>query len=199
MTWLAAGDVAGWLADRVWTTAGQVAPSGPKLPQQLRAVITFEWGRMEHVKTRMTSLDIRAAVNELRRTCVHLRLANVYDVNISRRVYLLKFAASDQKHYVLIESGVRFHTTVWKRSKNVLPSCFTMRLRKYLRTRRLEAVQQIGADRVIDFVFGTSQKAMHLIVEFYVSVGSYFERTVIRLHSRLLTNYSAIIRREIFF
>lgn len=122
-------------------------------------------------KNRMTSLDVRGAVTSLRPLILGLRLSNIYDMNYTKRVYLLKFAKGDEKRHVLIESGFRFHTTEWKRDKNVIPSAFAMKLRKYLRTRRLDALYQLGADRVVDFVFGTDPiKQTHLIVEFYVSV-----------------------------
>jgi predicted ribosome quality control (RQC) complex YloA/Tae2 family protein len=51
------------------------------------------------------------------------------------------------------------------------PSNFTLKLRKHLRTRRLEDVRQLGVDRVVDFVFGTGENAHHLILEMYAQVG----------------------------
>lgn len=50
------------------------------------------------------------------------------------------------------------------------PSNFTLKLRKHLRTRRLEDVRQLGVDRVVDFVFGTGENAHHLILEMYAQV-----------------------------
>jgi hypothetical protein len=51
------------------------------------------------------------------------------------------------------------------------PSNFTLKLRKHLRTRRLEDVRQLGVDRVVDFVFGMGENAHHLILEMYAQVG----------------------------
>ncbi|XP_053993167.1 ribosome quality control complex subunit NEMF-like isoform X2 [Hylaeus volcanicus] len=51
----------------------------------------------------------------------------------------------------------------------MLPSAFVMRLRKFLRTRRLLDFKQLGADRVIDFIFQTGSSVTHLIIELYVS------------------------------
>jgi predicted ribosome quality control (RQC) complex YloA/Tae2 family protein len=51
------------------------------------------------------------------------------------------------------------------------PSNFTLKLRKHLRTRRVEDVRQLGVDRVVDFVFGTGENAHHLILEMYAQVG----------------------------
>ena len=50
------------------------------------------------------------------------------------------------------------------------PSNFTLKLRKHLRTRRLEDVRQLGVDRVVDFVFGCGDNAHHLILEMYAQV-----------------------------
>lgn len=51
-----------------------------------------------------------------------------------------------------------------------VPSNFTLKLRKHIRTRRLEAVRQLGVDRVVDFVFGSGEAAYHLILEMYSQV-----------------------------
>ena len=50
---------------------------------------------------------------------------------------------------MLIESGVRVHLTTYERDKAQVPSNFTLKLRKHVRTRRIEKVEQLGADRVI--------------------------------------------------
>lgn len=118
----------------------------------------------------MTAIDVRALVAQLRPLLVGLRLANIYCVNFSRRMYLLKFAKGDAKHQVLIESGIRIHTTDWQRDKSIIPSSFVMKLRKHLRTRRLEAINQLGVDRSIDFTFGVEHNATHLLIELYVAV-----------------------------
>ena len=57
------------------------------------------------------------------------------------------------------------------RDKPDAPSNFCLKLRKHLRTRRLEAVKQLGVDRVVDFTFGSGDAACHLILEMYAQVG----------------------------
>ena len=42
----------------------------------------------------------------------------------------------------------------WAKEKADTPSNFTLKLRKHLRTRRLEDVRQLGVDRIVDFSFG---------------------------------------------
>ena len=50
------------------------------------------------------------------------------------------------------------------------PSNFTLKLRKHLRTRRLDEAKQLGVDRVVDFSFGTGEACYHLILELYAQV-----------------------------
>ena len=78
-----------------------------------------------------------------------LRVANVYDV--SGRLYLLKMTKGGVKETLLIESGIRVHTTEFLKNKKDVPSGFSMKLRKHLRTKKLISIKQLGMDRVIDF------------------------------------------------
>ena len=68
-----------------------------------------------------------------------------------------------------MESGVRFHSTKFARDKSDMPSPFAMKLRKFIRTKRLEDVRQLGTDRVVDFKFGSGEAVYHIIMELYAS------------------------------
>ena len=61
------------------------------------------------------------------------------------------------------------------KSKAETPSNFTLKLRKHVRTRRLEDVRQLGVDRIVDLTFGSGEATYHIILELYsqVSAGSY--------------------------
>ncbi len=61
------------------------------------------------MKQKMTAMDVRALVLLLRKKLVGLRVANIYD--ISGRLYLFKMSKGGAKHNMLIESGIRIHTT----------------------------------------------------------------------------------------
>ena len=50
-----------------------------------------------------------------------------------------------------------------------MPSGFSMKLRKHIRTQRLEDVRQVGMDRVVDFKFGSGDASNHVILELYAS------------------------------
>lgn len=97
------------------------------------------------------------------------RVANIYD--LSDKCYLFKFAVPGKsaKVTLLMESGLRFHTTKYARDLPEVPSAFAMKLRKFIRTKRLEDVQQIGIDRVVDFKFGSGDAVNHVILEMYAN------------------------------
>eukprot|EP00904_Undaria_pinnatifida_P003756 jgi/Undpi1/13381/HiC_scaffold_8.g03040.m1 len=119
-------------------------------------------------KTRFTAADVRAMVRDLRSSVLGLRVVNVYDLDA--KTYLLKLASPGQeKAVLLLESGVRFHTTKFAHTKSDMPSGFSMKLRKHSRTQRLEDVRQVGMDRVVDFKFGSGDASNHVILELYAS------------------------------
>ena len=94
-----------------------------------------------------------------------MRLSNIYDLN--SKILLLKFAKPDSRQQILIESGFRCHLTDFARAAAPAPSQFVARLRKFLKTRRVTGVSQIGTDRIIEFQF--SDGAYRLYLEFFAS------------------------------
>ena len=111
-------------------------------------------------------LDVVAAVRDINQLGVGYRVANLYDIDL--KTYLFKLQKKDcPKLTLIMESGVRFHTTKYVREKSPAPSPFSMKLRKYIRTRILYSCQQLGSDRVVDFSFGKGEACYHLILEMY--------------------------------
>ncbi|OQO11630.1 hypothetical protein B0A48_03357 [Cryoendolithus antarcticus] len=115
------------------------------------------------MKQRFSSLDIKIIAHELSNTLTTLRLSNIYD--LSSRIFLLKFAKPDHREQLLIDSGFRCHLTAFSRGTAAAPSPFVARLRKFIRTRRVTSVRQVGTDRVIEIVF--SEGLYRLFLEFY--------------------------------
>ncbi|KAL9117817.1 MAG: hypothetical protein Q9187_005638, partial [Circinaria calcarea] len=115
------------------------------------------------MKQRFSSLDVKVIAHELSNALCTLRLANVYD--LSSRIFLLKFAKPNQRQQMIIDSGFRCHLTSFTRATAAAPSAFVTRLRKYLRTRRVTSVSQVGTDRIIEFQFSDGQ--YKLFLEFY--------------------------------
>ncbi|KAL1803663.1 hypothetical protein ACET3Z_032310 [Daucus carota] len=124
------------------------------------------------VKVRMNTADVAAEVKCLRRL-IGMRCSNVYD--LSPKTYVFKLMNSSgqtesgesEKVLLLMESGVRLHTTEYIRDKSNTPSGYTLKLRKHIRTRRLEDVRQLGYDRIVLFQFGLGANAHYVILELY--------------------------------
>lgn len=89
----------------------------------------------------------------------------IYDID--NKTYLIRLQQSETKYVLLLESGIRFHTTSFEWPKNVAPSGFSMKLRKHLKNKRLEKLEQLGVDRIVDFQFGINEAAYHVILELY--------------------------------
>ncbi|XP_069712886.1 ribosome quality control complex subunit NEMF [Phaenicophaeus curvirostris] len=117
------------------------------------------------MKSRFSTIDVRAALAELRHSLLGMRVNNVYDVD--NKTYLIRLQKPDCKATLLLESGIRIHMTEFEWPKNMMPSGFAMKCRKHLKTRRLVSVKQLGIDRIVDFQFGSDEAAYHLIVELY--------------------------------
>ncbi|KAM0439777.1 hypothetical protein ACHAPT_000872 [Fusarium lateritium] len=117
------------------------------------------------MKQRFSSLDVKVIAHELQERLVTLRLSNVYD--LSSKILLLKFAKPDNKKQLVIDTGFRCHLTEFARTTAAAPSAFVARLRKFLKTRRLTSVSQVGTDRVLEFQFSDGQ--YRLFLEFFAS------------------------------
>ncbi|KAI9641696.1 hypothetical protein NHQ30_009552 [Ciborinia camelliae] len=115
------------------------------------------------MKQRFSSIDVKVIAHELSSALVTLRVSNIYD--LSSKIFLVKFAKPDNKQQILIDSGFRCHLTDFSRATATAPSVFVQRLRKYLKTRRVTQVSQIGTDRIIEFQFSDGQYRLYL--EFY--------------------------------
>jgi len=113
----------------------------------------------------MTLLDVKASVANLRAQILGARVANVYDID--PKTYLIKTAKGGEKVMLLLESGVRFHSTAFMRDKSNTPSGFSLKLRKHIRTKKVEEVRQLGVDRVVVLTFGVGDEAFHLILELF--------------------------------
>ena len=94
-----------------------------------------------------------------------LRVSNIYD--LSSRIFLFKFAKPGKREQLLVDSGFRCHLTSFSRTAASAPSAFVSRLRKYLKSRRVTGVSQIGTDRVIEISFSDGQ--YRLFLEFFAA------------------------------
>jgi hypothetical protein len=122
------------------------------------------------MKNKLSLLDVIAITRDLSSRLLSMRVNNIYDVD--SKTFLLRLQeAGGKKATLLIESGVRVHTTRYVRDKPILPGAFCMKLRKHIRGRRLTGITQMGGargtERVLDFAFGSGDATYHMIVELY--------------------------------
>ena len=118
------------------------------------------------MKDKFSSIDVLSVVGNIREKLIGRRVANIYDVD--SKTYMITLSASNQeKAIIMIESGVRVHTTKYLREKSKIPSVFTLKLRKHIKSKRLEKVEQLGVDRVIDLTFGSGEVSCHILIELH--------------------------------
>lgn len=124
------------------------------------------------MKSRFSTLDLMAILPQLS-SMLGMRVSQIYDID--HKTYLIKLSRTateaktleTDKKVLLIESGIRIHSTEYDWPKTTAPSGFTMKLRKHLKNKRLEKISQLGVDRVVDLQFGTNEAAYHIILELY--------------------------------
>lgn len=80
---------------------------------------------------------------------------------------MFKLAKPGSREQLLVDSGFRAHLTDFNRTTAAAPSTFVSRLRKYLKSRRVTAVSQIGTDRIIEITFSDGQYRLYL--EFFAA------------------------------
>ena len=117
------------------------------------------------MKTVMSGLDLRAIANELSRM-VGSHCKKCYQPHYEQVVLRLRAKSGGNTDLVLIR-GKRIYTSQRDRPMPQYPAPFAMVLRKVLTNARLKAVEQVGFDRVLRFVFENSHGAFHLYVEVF--------------------------------
>lgn len=77
------------------------------------------------MKQKLSALDLKLLVSELRNSIESYRLNNIYNIADSNKQYLLKFNKPDSKVNVIIDCGSRIHITEFARqtSNDTLQFC----------------------------------------------------------------------------
>ena len=157
-------------------------------------------------KARFDNIDTAAMVNELKITAVNNKVVNIYDLDFDHvegigqssggKKILIRmnrstattsgplvssdidpYDPSAQKRSLLIESGIRFNTSIVSHDQSVVAggdtstsskSTLVTLLRKHLKNTHLISIKQLGnLDRVVDFTFAGNAGEKHLIWEGY--------------------------------
>ena len=103
------------------------------------------------MKTVMSGLDLRAIASELSQM-VGSHCKKCYQPHYEQVVLRLRAKSGGNTDVVLVR-GKRIYTSQRDRPMPLYPPPFAMVLRKSLTNARLKAVEQIGFDRVLRFVF----------------------------------------------
>lgn len=168
------------------------------------------------MKPRFTAVDIAAMVGSLRPHLLGSRVLNVYD--IGGKLFLIKFTTSiasaeteeqededkpdRSKPVLLIESGIRLHLTEVERKKSQIPSGWTMNLRKLIKGKQLERMDQIGVDRVVVLQFGIAEKAINIILEMYakgnIVVTDLSGKVLMLLRSHSFDDVNVVAKGEVY-
>lgn len=117
------------------------------------------------MKQRISALDLQLLTVELRDSIESYRLNNIYNIADSSRQFLLKFNKPDSKINVVVDCGLKIHTTEFTRPTPPVPSGFVAKLRKHLKAKRLTALRQVSNDRIIVFQFAEGKN--YLVLEFF--------------------------------
>uniref|UniRef100_A0A060TCW5 Ribosome quality control complex subunit 2 n=1 Tax=Blastobotrys adeninivorans TaxID=409370 RepID=A0A060TCW5_BLAAD len=118
------------------------------------------------MKQRFSYLDLKIIQSELQAQILNYRLQNIYDLTTSSRHFLLKFQVPDSKKLVMVDPGFRIHVTEFSRSTAPSPSSFVTKLRKHLKTRRLNQIRLAPLNRVLVLSFSDGN-LYHLVFEFF--------------------------------
>lgn len=119
------------------------------------------------MKQTLNTHDIYALVTEFK-ALEGYRVLNIYDID-SKTICIKLNSPEAKKKYFIIESGCKFYLLDDFSAIRDMPTSFCSKLRKHLKNKRLEKIEQINLDRVIDLTFGSGEMEYHIISEFYAS------------------------------
>ena len=117
-------------------------------------------------KTEMSSLDVRAAVRELRQL-MGSRVDKAYETAHGELLLRLRAMNPARKVEISILVGKALHVTTLPRENPEKPTSFVMQLRKHLTNAFVDDVRQHGFDRVIEVVSNRKDGRYVLVVELF--------------------------------
>jgi predicted ribosome quality control (RQC) complex YloA/Tae2 family protein len=117
------------------------------------------------MKDAMSNVDIRIMMDEMREAAQGAFIKNVYQYG---DVFVLKvYQPGEGTFQLLIEPGHRIHLTNYRRVAPKMPRKFVSVLRKYLRDRRIIAIEQHELDRIVTIEVGDEEESHKLVAELF--------------------------------
>lgn len=118
-------------------------------------------------KTEMSSLDVRAAIRELRETLKGSRIDKAYEPAPGELLLRVRGGQPPKKMDVSILVGKAVHVTTLPRENPEKPTSFVMNLRKHLANGWIDHVRQHGFDRIVELVSDRKEGRYVLVVELF--------------------------------
>lgn len=115
----------------------------------------------------MTSLDVRAAVRELRAMLKGSRIDKAYEPERGELLLRLRGGTPPKKMDLSILVGKAVHVTALPRENPEKPSTFVMNLRKHLANGFVDEVRQHGFDRVVEIVSQRREGRFVIAIEMF--------------------------------
>lgn len=117
-------------------------------------------------KSEMSSLDVRAAVRELRQL-QGSRIDKAYETTPGELLLRLRGGTPPKKVEISILVGKALHVTALPRENPEKPTSFVMQLRKHLANGFVDEVRQHHFDRIVEFVSKRREGTYLLVVELF--------------------------------
>lgn len=114
----------------------------------------------------LSAFDLHFLIKELKETLLNARADKVFQP--SKKDFLFTFHVPGKgKHMLKVMLPNVMYMTEFKEEMPTHPLHFCLFLRKHLSGAFLRDIRQFGFERVVDFVFETKEKELHLIMEFF--------------------------------
>ncbi len=113
----------------------------------------------------MSNIDIRIILPEVQSVAIGAFVKNVYQFD---DVFVLKlYKPAEGTTQLLIQPGVRVHLTEFRRNAPKIPPKFCQALRKYIKDKRIIAIEQHDLDRIVTITIGDDEAQYKLVIEVF--------------------------------
>ncbi|MHA1776224.1 MAG: hypothetical protein DRO88_11975 [Promethearchaeia archaeon] len=119
-------------------------------------------------KKEISNIDLSILAYELNEILCQGFITNVYEIEIERRVLLLKCRSKSGPQKLIIDTSQRINLTQFDYPVPKFPSQFIMSLRKFIKGRRITKISQYNLDRILIFELGSKDgEPWKFIIEFF--------------------------------
>ena len=117
------------------------------------------------MKQAMSNMDLTAIIRELQPQLINSRVTNIYQLD--NNLFLFKLRKPRLTSSLLIQPGVRLHTTEYRLKTPQIPSNKAMILRRHLKGGHIQNINQYKSDRIIVISIQKQDHQYQLIIELF--------------------------------